>query len=107
MEQQALTFEPTPSHFRRAPGDPRDYAAEWDAFEAAHYAVMDTIAMEARAALDRGDKRIEVRALFTEARRVHKVNLNNSWCARCADRLMEIEPRLAGLIRRRARKATP
>ena len=28
----APTVEPTPEKFRRAPGDPRDYRAEWEAF---------------------------------------------------------------------------
>ncbi len=101
----APTFEPTPEKFRRAPGDPRDYRAEWDAFVAAHYEVVAYI--ERTALLDASQgSRVEVNGLFAIARHEYKVTLDNSLRASCSDWLIERNPELAAVIKRRARKRT-
>lgn len=83
---------PTPAKFRRAKGDPRDYAAEWAAFVEAHPATCAP--------------RVEVDNPFAVAREMHRVTLNNSWRAAAADWLVEHKPQLDDLIERRKRKAT-
>lgn len=99
----APTVEPTPDKFRRAPGDPRDYRAEWDAFVAAHYEIAAWIAHAALADL-RDGKRVEVNALFALARARFRCTLNNSWRAGAADYLIEHHPELRDAITRRERK---
>ena len=101
----APTVEPTPEKFRRAPGDPRDYRAEWDAFVAARPDVADRIE---RIALARRllDLRVEVNALFAQVREEFKATLDNSTRAACSDWLIERNPELAAVIKRRACKRT-
>lgn len=101
----APTVEPTPEKFRRASGDPRDYRAEWEAFVAARPDVADRIE---RIALSRRllDLRVEVNALFAQVREEFKATLDNSTRAACSDWLIERNPELAAVIKRRARKRT-
>ena len=100
----APTVEPTPDKFRRAPGDPRDYRAEWEAFVAAHSSIATYIEELALAMAGRG--RVEVNALFTMARARYLATLDNSLRASCSDWLIERNPELAAVIKRRARKRT-
>lgn len=97
---------PTPEKFKRAPGEPRDYRAEWDRFVEANPSIADSILRHAVTDLTLGLPRVEVNALFADARARFTVTLNNSWRAACADWLCEREPRLAELIERRRRKVT-
>lgn len=69
----------------------------------------------AREKLDRGERRVGVKALWEELRSWLKVTgqsdykLNNDFTAPAARKLVELEPRLAGVIEMRRRKgeATP
>lgn len=101
----APTVESTPEKFRRAPGDPRDYRAEWDAFVAARPDVAEWIAQTAKVDALLGH-RVEVNALFTMARARYLATLDNSLRASCSDWLIERNPELAAVIKRRARKRT-
>ena len=101
----APTVEPTPDKFRRAPGDPRDYRAEWDAFVAARPDVAEWIAQTAKVDASLGH-RVEVNALFALARAKFRCTLNNSWRAGAADHLIERHPELRDAITRRERKRT-
>lgn len=103
-----LSWRPseTPAKFRRAKGDPRDYAAEWAAFVEAHPAVADDMLARCRHMAATCAPRVEVNNLFAVAREMHRVTLNNSWRAAAADWLVEHEPQLDDLIERRKRKAT-
>ena len=101
----AQAVEPTPEKFKRAPGDPRDYRAEWeDAIKADHRigALLEQWALEGAAS-----GRVEVNALFSRLRATLRVTLDNSTRAPAADWLIERNPDLARVIRRRARKRTP
>lgn len=97
-------IEPTPEKFRRAPGDPRDYRAEWEAAIKANHrigALLEQWALEGAAS-----GRVEVNALFARLRSTLHVTLDNSTRAPAADWLIERNPALAKAIRRRARKRT-
>ncbi len=96
----------TPERFRRAKGDPRDYAAEWRAFAEARPDVAASILKHASDAADLGLPRVEVNALFADARARFGVSLNNSWRAAAASWCCEQDPRLDALIERRRRKVT-
>jgi hypothetical protein len=98
---------PTPEPFTAAANPkPRDYRLAWDAFVEARPDVAGSIYEHALADLRIGLPRVEVNALFADARARFTVTLNNSWRAAAADWLCEREPRLADLIERRRRKVT-
>jgi D-alanyl-D-alanine carboxypeptidase len=104
-----MTFEPPPAAFVRRSDDPRDYAAEWAAYRLTEEGaqIATHILSCARAAIDEGVARVSTKALVEVAREWMLATINNSWTAAIADWLIAEEPRLATLIRRRARKATP
>ena len=104
----AATSEPapTPEKFKRAKGDPRDYAAEWRAFVDGCPQIAGFVAYEARAAMLRGDARVSVNALFEAARARHRATLNQSWRAAAADWLIAGDPALATVFERRTRRST-
>lgn len=83
----------------------------WQAFCDQNPHVMVEMLRLARARLERGETRIGVKALWEELResiRVQKLGdwaLNNSFTALAARRLIELEPRLDGVIELRRRKA--
>lgn len=100
----APTVEPTPEKFRRASGDPRDYRAEWEAAIKSNHrigALIEQWALESAAS-----GRVEVNALFARLRATLRVTLDNSTRAACSDWLIERNPELAAVIKRRARKRT-
>lgn len=100
----APTVEPTPEKFRRASGDPRDYRAEWEAAIKANHrigALIEQWALEGAAS-----GRVEVNALFARLRATLRATLDNSLRASCSDWLIERNPELAAVIKRRARKRT-
>ena len=96
----------TPERFKRAPGDPRDYAAEVAAFLDANPNVEFWIRHAVEACRAAGHRRIAINAIVEEARRLFEVSINNSWRAAIADRLCAADPRLDRLIERRRRKVT-
>ncbi len=101
----APSVEPTPAKFRRAPGDARDYRAEWEAFVVARPDVVAWIVQTAKADASLG-YRVEVNGLFALARARFRCTLNNSWRAGAADYLIEHHPELRDAITRRERKRT-
>lgn len=96
----------TPEKFKRAKGDPRDYAAEWAAFVKANHVIAISIEDDALDLMRRGAKRIEINALFAEARARHRCTLNNSLRAAAASWIVDRNPDLDALIERRRRKVT-
>ena len=98
----APAVEPTPERFRRDKDDPRDYAAEWEAFHAAHYDVAQW--MVELAEEDARTGRVSARAIAERVRSRFRVSINNSLTASIARWLVEIRPELAGVIRLRAVK---
>ena len=96
----------TPAKFKRAKGDPRDYAAEWSAFVEDFADIAANIRQRAEILRRNGVARIEVNALFALARQDYATSVNNSWRAACADWLVAQDPRLDALIERRARRRT-
>lgn len=100
----APTVEPTPEKFRRAPGDLRDYRAEWEAAIKANHRIGALLEQWALEGASSG--RVEVNALFARLRATLRVTLDNSTKAPAADWLIERNPELAKVIRRRARKRT-
>lgn len=101
-----MAFGSTPEKFRRAKGEPRDYRAEWLAWVERNPEIADHIERTALRALLHQESRIEVNALFSDARKTFHRTANQSYRAACADWLVEREPRLADLIERRKRKVT-
>ena len=100
------SHEETPAKFRRAKGEPRDYAADFAKWRAAHPEIAASLLQWAVDAIRLGVRRVEVNVLFAEARRVYGITANNSHRAAAADWLIAQEPRLADLIERRRRKVT-
>jgi predicted kinase len=112
--------------FTPAPAKPRALTIEerYQLFHAANPQVFAEMLRLARARLDRGEKYISVKALWEELRRSliqiaqrkeaayegfdalkAAYKLNNSYTALYARELLDIEPRLAGVIETRKRKA--
>lgn len=96
----------TPEKFKRTKGDPRDYRVEWDRFVKEHPAIAISIKDDALDLMRSGAKRIEINALFAEARARHRCTLNNSLRAAAASWIVDRNPDLDDLIERRRRKAT-
>ncbi len=89
-----------------------DIDAQWAEFHHANPHVMNALLRLARARLDRGERRIGVKALWEELRSELAVSrpegafkLNNNYTAVYARKLIELEPRLATVIETRTRKA--
>lgn len=83
----------------------------WAEFHAANPHVLDELLRLARARLDRGEKRIGLKALWEELRSWLQVTgtdaykLDNGYTALYARTLIRVDPRLADLIETRKRKA--
>lgn len=112
MQPDLLSWRPSeptagcPEKFRRAKGEPRDYAREFAAFIEAHPSVADHIRRSAIDLLLAGVERISVALLFEQARAELKVSINTSYAAAASDWLCATEPRLRALIERRRRRTT-
>ena len=98
---------------RRRPARPKPSIADRLAeFDAANPHVFAELLRLARVRLNRGDRRIGVKALWEDLRlylyTVHgstEYRLNNDYTAPYARRLVEIEPNLAGRIELRQRRS--
>jgi hypothetical protein len=94
---------------------PATIGGRFRAFDAANPHVLAEMLRLARARLDRGERYISVKALWEELRRAlayrHEVladgeyKLNNNYTALYARRLLDLEPRLDGVIATRRRKS--
>jgi len=112
VTQLALFSAPPPAaRPRPATGKRPSITERWEEFHAANPHVMDQLMVIALARLERGAKRVGVKALWEECRenlRVKKLGeyrLNNDFTALYARRMIELEPRLEGVIELRKRKA--
>lgn len=96
----------TPAKFRRAKGDPRDYAKEWQVYVNSNPTIAEFIRCGALDRLMEGATRVSVAKLFEDVRAEKKVSINTSYAAAAGDWLCAIEPRLEKLIERRRRRTT-
>ncbi len=109
MTQLDLLSPPPPAE----PSKPKRPTIEerWQAFDAANPHVFRRLLELARARLDRGERYISVKALYEELRvslstkKEAGYRLNNDFTAIAARRLLEVEPRLVGVIETRKRTA--
>ena len=98
---------------RKCPDDKPSIDQRWAEFHQANPHIMTELLRLAIARLDRGDRRIGVKALWEELRSWLRVTgasdykLNNDFTAPASRMLVELEPRLAGVIEQRTRKAKP
>lgn len=87
----------------------------WETFDAANPHVFESALRLARTRLERGERRIGVKALWEELRRTlakwaldegeDEYKLNNDYTACLARKLLEVEPRLVGVIELRERRS--
>ena len=89
----------------RKPATPPDYTAQWCAFVATEdgHAIAAAALATARAMLARGERRISVRKLLSDA--CASVAISHNWTAPAADWLVTMDPRLGAVIERRKRTA--
>jgi hypothetical protein len=111
MTQLSMFSPPPAARPRAVTGKRASIGQRWEDFLLANPHVMDEMLRLARARLSRGATRIGAKALWEELReslRVQKLGdwkLDNSLTALASRRLIELEPKLEGVIELRKRKA--